>query len=161
MRSLSWLELSSLPPHTRVQFTEDVDLFPFCVVKAGEKATITDNGLNELICLLKVRPDTVELQNALDDWDGNVLLPRGGINLNPAGVEADPQWLEFSPLVLLEEEEKEIDPELEYVERLMAAAAAYREALMRADHPWGWQEIRECETDLLYAAAGVDRKVTS
>jgi hypothetical protein len=49
--TLTWLDLSKVGNGTRVVFTAAHDIFPECIVPAGTTATVTENGLHELMGL--------------------------------------------------------------------------------------------------------------
>lgn len=101
IKQLTWFELSKLADGARVAFVEDWDIFPECIVRAGETATVTENGLNEMWSEMWVRPDSAAVREILQEWDGRIQLAP------PLGYDGDdhdddPAWQELSPLALAE-----------------------------------------------------------
>ena len=73
----TWLALSALPNGALVEFVEDYDIFPDGVVKAGTRANVGEQGLNEANPILKLDP--VDPIAFLHNWDGQIwLMPRAG-----------------------------------------------------------------------------------
>jgi hypothetical protein len=62
---LTWLEASRLNVGDRVVFVAAHDIFPDALVPAGTRATVTEQGLNEISSALGVKPDDAELQAQL------------------------------------------------------------------------------------------------
>ena len=92
---LSWLEASRLNVGDRVVFVDAHDIFPEALVPAGTRATVTEQGLNEISSALAVMPDDAELQAKLAEWDGEVILSppldrEGSGNREQAWSEASP-----------------------------------------------------------------------
>jgi hypothetical protein len=91
---LTWLEASRLNVGDRVVFVDAHDIFPEALVPAGTRATVTEQGLNE-ISTLAVKPDDLGLQKTLAEWDGNVHLAPP---LDRDTGNREPAWSEPSPL---------------------------------------------------------------
>jgi hypothetical protein len=92
---LSWLQAARLNVGDRVVFVAAHDIFPEALVPAGTRATVTEQGLNEISSALAVTPDDVELQAKLAEWDGEIILSppldrEGSGNREPAWSEASP-----------------------------------------------------------------------
>jgi len=89
-KQLSWLELSAVKEGTRVVFVDSHDIYPYCVVPEGTTGIITEQGLNEIWCILSVLPDNDTIRAELKEWDGNIQFsPRN-----------DDSWDLPSPLAL-------------------------------------------------------------
>lgn len=108
MKPLTWLEVAGLPEGTRVQFVEQLDIFPEALIPAGSMATIVENGLNEIWCAMLVKPDDEKLCAALSAWQGRIYLPPTGTSLDPGADNAasDPAWNSASPLALVSMEDR-------------------------------------------------------
>jgi hypothetical protein len=92
---LSWLEASRLNVGDRVVFVDPHDIFPEALVPAGTRATVTEQGLNEIWSALAVKPDDLDLQTKLAEWDGEIILyppldREGSGNREPAWSGASP-----------------------------------------------------------------------
>lgn len=144
-QQLTWLQLSRLENGTRVVFAEPHDIFPITIIERGTVATVVNNSLNEIYCMIAVLPDNRKIRHELREWDGEVQLD----NHTELDSGADPQdmtteWHTFSPLALLSEDkpttayvvidydqdapylhsDKEYDPDRKYVVLEMIAYSA-------------------------------------
>jgi hypothetical protein len=91
---LTWLQASRLKSGERVVFAETHDIFPEALVPQGTKATVTENELNETSCALWVKPDDIDLQKALSEWEGDIQLTPP---LDREMGNREPTWDELSP----------------------------------------------------------------
>ena len=73
---LSWFQASRLNVGDRVVFVDPHDIFPEALVPAGTRGTVTEQGLNEIWSALAVKPDDLDLQKALAEWNGEIILSR-------------------------------------------------------------------------------------
>ena len=94
---LSWLEASRLSVGDRVVFVAAHDIFPEALVPAGTRATVTEI---ETAGALWVKPDDLDLQTTLAEWDGEIMLspPRD----REGSGNREPAWSEASPLAKME-----------------------------------------------------------
>ena len=67
---------------------------------AGTRATVTEQGLNEIWGALAVKPDDAELQAQLAEWDGEIVLSPP-LDREDSG-NREPAWSEPSPLAKVE-----------------------------------------------------------
>lgn len=99
---MSWFDLSKVEEGAVVVFAEAWDIFPDCVIPAGTKAVVVENGLNEIWCGMLVAPGDQSLRDQLKEWKGCVHL---GSHLDP-GADAitkpleQRKWDALCPLVL-------------------------------------------------------------
>jgi hypothetical protein len=98
MMQLTWLQASELKSGERVVFAEAHDIFPEALVPQGTKATVTEN---ELDGALWVKPDDIDLQKALSEWDGEIHLTPP---LDREMGNREPAWHELSPLATIAKE---------------------------------------------------------
>jgi hypothetical protein len=68
-----WLELSKLNNGALLEFVDPWDIFPDGVIPAGTRATIAEQGLNELQPVLILKPVGVSFP-FLANWDGEIWL---------------------------------------------------------------------------------------
>jgi hypothetical protein len=70
----TWIELSTLAEGTKVRFTKAWDIFPEALIPAGATGTIIEQGLNDIWCALRVRPDDEAQAGQLRHWDRCIVL---------------------------------------------------------------------------------------
>jgi hypothetical protein len=102
---LSWLQASRLNVGDRVVFVDPHDIFPEALVPAGTRATVTEQGLNEIWSALAVKPDDTGLQTKLAEWDGEIIL-YPPLDREGSG-NREPGWSGPSPLAMLYDNRQE------------------------------------------------------
>lgn len=102
--SLSWHDLSALDHGARVVFVEPLDRFPHPSIPAGTTATVVNNELNEISCVMGIEPDDADLRATLKAWDGYIMLTGDDFDWSDDTPEHDP-WKTNSPVAVLKPED--------------------------------------------------------
>ncbi len=92
---MTWLEASAVfNEGDCVRF-----VYPQGPIPEGTTGTVVCNGLNELHCVLEVRPDDARLREGFAAWDGCIYL---GTHLDPImGPEKAGAWHDTCPVTLV------------------------------------------------------------